>query len=695
MTRHSSKLRVGLVQIAELSWVTLSKEEFYVRNSRLILKPGGERKPPSYVYFPYTIGLLQAYVERHAPDQYDFLLPVFRRIPVASAVEQLRDADVIGFSVYVWNIRLSLLIARRLKEIRPDAVIVFGGPQVPDDAEEFLREHDFIDIAVHGEGEPVFLEILKAAEGRDWSEIPSVTYLQDGRCVRHPRRARMRDLDEFPSPYTEGVFDRLMAENPTLGWMAIWETNRGCPFSCTYCDWGSAIAAKVNRFGMERLQAEIDWFAKNDIQHLFVADANFGIFARDVDISRYMVAAYERENTHMRLSIQSAKNVAERNYEIHQIFSRSTATFFGATLSLQSLNGETLEAVRRSNISLDVFRDLQQLYRSEGIVTYTDMIVGMPGETYDSFADGISTLIREGQRDRVAFYNCSVLPNAEMGSERYQQQWGIHCTSMPIIHVYESLDSHDREEATEYLETIIETRDLPFTDWVRTRVLINTLDLFYYDRLLQLPLLVWSERKSIPMRVLIEAFMEAASEKFPLLAEIQQIFEWKARDMAAGNSEYMAARDYLAIWWPVDQYVFIKLVVEERIDELYAESRALLMSVLDIDDGTDDEDLLADTLALNKVLLRLPMKLHDEIYEARHNLLEYYESVLVCDPIPLVRQPHPYRVECSESVFLDWQNWAVDLISRLYARERFWYRHSPHDGPTAAPLPQDRAVSTP
>ena len=77
-------------------------------------------------YLPYAIGLLQAYAERHAgaPGQFRFLLPVYKRIPVASAVSQLREADAVGFSLYVWNERLTLEVARRLKAERPD--ILYG-----------------------------------------------------------------------------------------------------------------------------------------------------------------------------------------------------------------------------------------------------------------------------------------------------------------------------------------------------------------------------------------------------------------------------------------------------------------------------------------------------------------------------------------------------------------------------------------
>ena len=78
-------------------------------------------------YFPYSVGLLQAYAQKHLKnrDQFEFLLPIYSRIKIDLAIEHLKDADVILFSTYVWNIRLSLKIAEILKTNKPETIIVF------------------------------------------------------------------------------------------------------------------------------------------------------------------------------------------------------------------------------------------------------------------------------------------------------------------------------------------------------------------------------------------------------------------------------------------------------------------------------------------------------------------------------------------------------------------------------------------
>ena len=130
----------------------------------------------------------------------------------------------------MWNIELSLRIARRLKQVRPSTRVVFGGPQVPDKPEAFLRQHPFIDIVVHNEGERSFLQLLDRLPGRNWEGLTGVSYLgADGTFFKAPGTERVKDLVEVPSPFLNGMFDDLVAANPQEKWIGLWETNRGCP----------------------------------------------------------------------------------------------------------------------------------------------------------------------------------------------------------------------------------------------------------------------------------------------------------------------------------------------------------------------------------------------------------------------------------------------------------------------------------
>ena len=106
---------------------------------------------------------MQAYVLHNSkdPSRYDFQTTIYKRLLLNECVSKLYDQDIVLFSTYVWNLNISLAIAKELKRLKSDIPIIFGGPSVPDKAEEFLNENKFIDIASHGEGERTINAILE------------------------------------------------------------------------------------------------------------------------------------------------------------------------------------------------------------------------------------------------------------------------------------------------------------------------------------------------------------------------------------------------------------------------------------------------------------------------------------------------------------------------------------------------------
>ncbi len=220
-------------------------------------------------YFPLSVGMLQAYAQHNLknPEQFEFMTPLYTRMRVEEAVERLHGADILPVSNYVWSDKISHAIAKEKKRRNPETLVVFGGPQVPDRlgrkrpktgikhhlpivgshedeyeewfdssrVEAYLREHPYIDIACHGEGEPIALALLENFK-TDWMKIPSISFLnpRNGQFTQTERALRTGNLDQFPSPYLEGTFDKLMRENPDQDWIVMGETNRGGPFSGTF-----------------------------------------------------------------------------------------------------------------------------------------------------------------------------------------------------------------------------------------------------------------------------------------------------------------------------------------------------------------------------------------------------------------------------------------------------------------------------
>ena len=613
-------------------------------------------------YFPYTVGLLQAYIEEHAKfsECYEFLPFIYSRIPVEEGVNRLLSANIVGFSTYVWNFRLSLEIARRLKKQKPEILIVFGGPQVPDEAEIFLSQFPFIDIVCHGEGEQVFCSIVESYPSKDWGDIPSISYFDDnGAFINHPQAPRIKDLDIIPSPYLNGLFEALMLENPQNEWLSLWETNRGCPFSCTFCDWGSATASKVYRFELERLLAEIDWFADRKVEFVFCCDANFGILSRDTQIAQYAADIKSRTGYPQALSVQNTKNATDRAYETQRILNTSGLSK-GVDLALQSIDKNTLESVKRANISIETYEILQQRFTSDGVATFTDIILGLPGETYESYVEGVSKLIENGQHNRIQFNNLSILPNAEMGDPKYQQKHGMVTVPSEIINIH-GLRTTSEDDVAEVQELVIATQDMPKEDWVKTRAFSWMIALLHFDKLLQIPLILIHQVCGISFRQLTELFMREGING-DTISEINSFFTEKAKDIQSGGFEFCNSPDWLDIWWPADEYMFIKLCRENKLDIFYQEAGKLLKLFLDSQFIDFPTDLLDQSIMLNRELVKLPFQEEDTYITTSYNIWEFFQSVLVGKPILLDEVGCTYHINRAGFSWSSWEKWYREVV---------------------------------
>jgi radical SAM superfamily enzyme YgiQ (UPF0313 family) len=671
----TTSVSVGLAQISELIWERRPSQHYRLEGK--VLRPnamGAAGVGAALAYLPHSTGLLQAYVQKYASDPgcYRFITPLYQRIPVEEAVAHLSRADVVGFSAYVWNVRLSLAIARALKSRRPDTLIVFGGPQVPNDAAAFLYENPFVDIVCHGEGERTFLEILERRLDRRWEEVQSISYVRpDGRFANTVRRERIRDLDEVPSPLLEGAYDELMRANPKQNWLLTWETNRGCPFSCTFCDWGSATGSKVFRYSLERIADEIEWMAERDIHHLVVCDANFGMLERDVEIARMLAEAYVRRGSYLAVSVQNTKNRTERSEQIQRVFRDAKVISFGASISLQSVDPTVLKAVRRDNINPAAFERLQRHYARERLDTYTDLILGLPGESYDSFADGVDRVIRGGQLNRVAFYDCTILPNAPMANSDYRAEHGLETIPVRIIPAYQSLHTSHADEAPELIDVVISSRTLTRDEWVRAHVFADLVELLFYDRLLHVAMVVLGDGFGLSYRRMIEAFLDAEESEHPIAAQIVASLAQQARDLQRGASPCVAAPDVLNLWWPRDQYALIRLAREGLFDRFYDEAAVLLVRCAASADRGIDLHLIRDALRLNLAMFAVPFVWNDETMALSYPIASAYCSILAGRKPDLARRSETVRVERSNTVWLTWGDWYEDLVRRIYLRKNY------------------------
>ncbi len=465
---------------------------------------------------------------------------------------------------------------------------------------------------------------------------------------------------EVPSPFLDGSFDAVIAANPNETWIGLWETNRGCPFQCTFCDWGSATAGKVTKFGMDRLIAEVDWFARHKIEYIFCCDANFGIQKRDVEIAEYVAKVKAETGYPVALSVQNTKNATERAYLTQKILSDAGLNK-GVALSMQSVDMTTLQAIKRDNISLDTYMELQRRFTRDKVETYSDLILGLPGETYDSFVDGVRLLIETGQHNRIQFNNLSILPNAEMGAPAYQQKYGMETVESKIINIHgERIELED--DVPEIQQLVVATASMPRADWRRTRAFCWFTALLHFNKLFQIPLIVAHELSGISYREMLEAFIEVDGAQYPLLGEIRDFFIAEAERIQNGAPEYVYSKEYLGIYWPADEYMFIKLTADQKFDVFYREAGRLLKLLVDLRVGSMDEKVLDDALRVNRALIKQPGLHENAVVETSCDVMSFYDGVRQGEKRPLRTVRTAVQIDRTTQSWDDFQVWCREVV---------------------------------
>ena len=614
-------------------------------------------------YLPYTSACLRSFVEVHAVDtsRYIFLPFIYKRMPIHKIVDQLLEADVVGFSASVWNANISLEVARRLKKAKPSIIIIFGGPQVPDKPEKFLRNHTFIDIVVHNEGERTFLALLERIPECYWNGLSGVSYItKNGEFVKTGPVERMKDLEQLPSPFLNGIFDQLIAENPEERWIGLWETNRGCPFQCTFCDWGSATAGKVNRFEKDRLLLELDWFVEHKIEYIFVCDANFGSQKRDIELAQYVAQLRRKTGYPQGFSVQSTKNATERAYITQKILADAGLNK-GVALSMQSLDPVTLENIKRDNISLETYLELARRFTRDKVETYSDLIIGLPGETYNSFIEGVNTLINTGQHHRIQFNNLSILPNAEMGDPEYLKKYKMKTVSSEIINIHGSKVVLE-DDAPEIQDVVIETYSMSSNDWLRTRAISWMISFLYFDKLVQIPILLQHELSGLSYKEIFESFMNVSSEEYPIIAGIRDFFIEEARHIQNGGVEFHYSDEWLGIYWPADEFVYIRLTSENKIDIFYKEIDNLFTSFHKNSPRKYSLDIILEAILINHALVSQPFISNDIVVHSKFNIIEYWKGICEGQSVALNKGSYSYNLMRSQRNYTDFSQWCKEVV---------------------------------
>ncbi len=397
------------------------------------------------VILPHVYGTLRTYLHEFFPEtsaQTEWLSPIYRWKDLASL--DFKGADVLALSCYVWSIESQLQVAQAFKRQNPNGVVICGGPEI-EKAGGSHKDFPHVDFWVFKEGEEPFSRIMESivTHGASATKLRRVEFEQHLPPPQLPKT----------SPYLMGFYDLLVEENRNVTVTAIWETTRGCPFSCSFCNWGSYTSSKVREVDLERIQKEIKWFGSKQIGHLYITDANFGILPRDVAIARSLAEVNTETGYPKQVWANYNKNTNQRVLEINDIFVSHMMSYSGATISVQSLNSDTLAAVGRENIGFQKYLEVSDLNEKKNVTSYTELILGLPGETLDTFVKGVDMLVARRVRN-IRMYPALVLMNTQFSESAYRKKYGIQTKPKRLyIEPHPILNS----TVSEYAQVITET----------------------------------------------------------------------------------------------------------------------------------------------------------------------------------------------------------------------------------------------
>ncbi len=597
-------------------------------------------------YLPYAAGCLAAYAwnDDEIKQKYELADILCIRHTLEESLAMIEAPSVVGFSCYVWNMEYNLRLAEMIKKKYPECLVVFGGHNVPDDT-SLLEKYSFIDVLIHSEGEEPFAGVLKANDCGDFSAIPDISFRKDGGFVTTEKK-RIYDITDYPSPYAAKIFDRVIEKYPDITFHATLETNRGCPYGCAFCDW--CFTKKIRLFPMERIKEDIDWISEHKIPYCYCADANFGIVERDIETAEYILEVNRRNGYPQVFKPCYAKNSDEIVFEIGKILNHSGIDK-GVTLAYQSLDPDVLENIGRKNLTLEHYSSLTAKYAEEKIPTYTELILGMPGETYDSFCSGLCRLLENGQHNSMTVYTCQVYCNAPIASKEMVDKYKIRWERQPLHGIHYPANFNGVQE---YYDVVVETKDMSKEMWVKANMFSVCLQSFHHLGLLRCFAIYARYELGISYydfynRLLDYIFSDETKYIYKLFEEIR----WKTENTEV--SDWCYQKDIFSkVGWYFEEGIFLDLIYNR---DIFWQDIAPFIETLGIEKSVFDE-----MLKYQKQVLRLPQTEVVEI-ETGYDFYTYFQNIYDDEYQPLKKVDTRLKITLEKKIS-DWAEYAREII---------------------------------
>jgi radical SAM superfamily enzyme YgiQ (UPF0313 family) len=426
--------------------------------------------------FPLNIGYVAAYSKKVYGDKIEVSL--FKEILELEAAIERDPPDVLAMSNYAWCHQANKALFDVLNRKRPDAIRIMGGPNFPHAPHEqlrFLKDRPWIDTYVYLDGEYGFSNIIgKILESDSLAKfreriliepIAGCVHLSfDGERLTIPNFERPKILDELPSPYLTGLLDPFF-DSP---FSPMISTNRGCPFTCTFCHDGDSSVNQVTKFSSERVKAEIEYIGERvaKTQHsLTISDLNFGMFKNDLPICEALANSRDRTGYPAHIKTTTGKNSKKRVIETVKQLKGALKL----SMSVQSLDDDVLSNIKRSNIRVDEITGLQTTIRKSKLPATSEIILALPGETFESHKATLGALLDAGM-DQILPYTLMLVEGSAMNLPSERKKWGFESKFRIIPLDFTKLANG--EKIIEIEEVVIATNTLSFSEYIEARNLV-------------------------------------------------------------------------------------------------------------------------------------------------------------------------------------------------------------------------------
>lgn len=327
-----------------------------------------------FIHSSLALRYLKAYNQADFQDIEIMEYSINEPISYMASEIYLKEADVIGFSSYIWNIEETIELVGIIRKVMPNVKIIFGGPEVSFDLNYWLNRVKEIDFIVYGEGELTLNKLLKSFEqGSDPQDIAGIAYKNsDETIIINPQR-ELLNLDDIPIPYQDDDLPNIQDK------IVYFEASRGCPFSCTYCL--SSTDDRVRFFSIERVKADLLYLINNKIKMIKFVDRTFNsnkIFA--LEIFDFLVNNHQGNTFQFEITADLFDDKM-----IEYLTTKVPKNLFRFEIGVQSTNENTNNLVKRNQDFNKLSRIVKQLKVAQRIDLHIDLIAGLPEEDYQSF----------------------------------------------------------------------------------------------------------------------------------------------------------------------------------------------------------------------------------------------------------------------------------------------------------------------